>query len=152
MASNQALNCVSTIALAEQQSFVQGEPFPVPLSPGLRLRMAAEGTRKLDPDDLVALLSQQVSAEMTRVNQLSDHTDALTAMFFTKHDASPSALLAIIEQLSRIRIRQQAELRRSLGLLHHMVAPSLPTVRLQQVQVNAQQAAVNLGGKRKRSC
>jgi hypothetical protein len=114
--------------------------------------MAAEGTRKLDPEDLIALVSQQVSAEMTRVNQLSGHTDALTAMFFTKHDASPSALLAIIEQLSRIRIRQQAELRRSLGLLHHMVAPSLPTVRLQQVQVNAQQAAVNLGGKRKRSC
>ena len=152
MASNQALRSLSPVDLTEQQDFVQGQPFPVPLSPGLRLRMAAEGTRKLEPDDLVALLSQQVSGEMTRVNQLSDQTDTLTAMLFSKTDASPSALLAIIEQLGRIRVRQQAELRRSLGLLHHMVAPSLPTVRLQQVQVNAQQAAVNLGGKRKRSC
>jgi len=152
MASNQALRHLSPVDLTEQQGFVQGEPFPVPLSPGLRLRMAAEGTRKLDPEDLIALVSQQVSAEMTRVNLLSDQTDTLTAMLFSKTDASPSALLGILEQLSRIRIRQQAELRRSLGLLHHIVSPSLPTVRLQQVQVNAAQAAVNLGGRGKRRC
>jgi len=148
MRSSTALRSVPLDSPVDKYAPVLGQPVPIRIPPADCLRLAARGRCDLAPADVLALLAQDVEGERLRVKQMGEQIDALRAMLFSKNDPSPSNTLALIERLNRIRLQEQAELRHSMALLHDMTSPRQTAVQVERVEVNASQAAVNLGGKR----
>ena len=115
--------------------------------------MAAKGRRHLEPSNVVALLSESVEAERARIKQLGDVVDKLTQSLFADGNVRLAGTVLLIERLNHVRLQQQGELRRSLGLLHQMVSPIAgSSVSIHGVEVDADEPPVNLGGKGKKAC
>jgi hypothetical protein len=129
-----------------------GEPIQIRTPPHECLRLAAKGKRDLEPSDVIALLSEFIEEERARIRQQGRVIDSLTEMLFQNVNVRPDDTLSLLERLNHIRLQQQAELRRSLGLLHQMVSPSAGSVSIHGVEVDADEPPVELGGKRKKAC
>jgi hypothetical protein len=130
---------------------VPGVPFQVRIPPYECLRLAAKGKRALEPSDVIALLSESVEAERARIKQLGDVIDTLTQALFSSANVRTADTVLLIERFNHVRLQQQGELRRSLGLLHQMVSPRAGSVSIQAVEIDADEASVELGGKGKKS-
>jgi hypothetical protein len=152
MKSSPKLRSVPLDGLASAPVGKPGVPFQVQIPPYECLRLATKGRRALEPSDVIALLSEHVEAERARIKQLGDVVDSLTQMLFANGNVRPADTVMLIERLNHVRLQQQGELRRSLGLLHHMVSPSAGAVSIRSLEVDTQDAPVELGGKRKRVC
>jgi hypothetical protein len=129
-----------------------GAPIQVRIPPYECLRLAAKGKRDLEPSNVIALLSESIEVERARIRHLGNVVDSLTEMLFANTNVRPADTASLIERLNHVRLQQQAELRRSLGLLHHMVSPSAGSVSIHGVEVDGDEPSVELGGKRKRVC
>ena len=153
MKSLPKLRSVPLDGLARTQVGKPCAPIQVRIPPFECLRLAAKGRRELEPADVIALLSESVETERARIRHLGDVVDSLTQMLFANGNVRPADTASLIERLDHVRLQQQAELRRSLGLLHQMVSPSAGSVSIHGVEVEADEPPVNLGGgKRKKAC
>ena len=129
-----------------------GVPFEVRIPPYECLRLSAKGKRAIRSSEVIALLSESVESERARIKHLGEVVDSLTQMLFVDNNVRPADTTSLIERLTHVRLQQQAELRRSLGLLHQMVSPSAGSVSIQGVEVDGDDAPLELGARRKRSC
>jgi hypothetical protein len=78
--------------------------------------------------------------------------DSLTQMLFASANVRPADTVSLIERLTHVRLQQQAELRRSLGLLREMVSPKAGSVSIHGVEVDGYQVPMELGGRRRKTC
>lgn len=152
MKSSPKLRSVPLDGLAPAPAGKPSVPFQVRIPPHECLRLAAKGKRDLKPSDVIALLSESIEAERARIKHLGDVVDSLTQMLFANGNVRPADTASLIERLNHVRLQQQAELRRSLGLPHNMVSPSAGSVSIRGLEIDADEAPVDLGGKRKRTC
>ena len=137
MKSSSTLRSVPLAGLFPAQVSKPGGPFEVRIPPYECLRLAAKGRRHLQPSEVIALLSESVESERARIKQLGDVVDKLTQSLFADGNVRLAGTVLLIERLNHVRLQQQGELRRSLGLLHQMVSPSAGAVTIQGVEPDA---------------
>jgi len=130
-------------------------------TPLRRLQEAGKGGRKVDPDDVLGVLAGIAAEQASAARDLQERLSELMQMLLANASSSPAATLALIERLSKIHLQQQAQVERTLALLHQLVTPAVPPV-VNVVAVNTgarsvrprcsskthavRLAAVNLGG------
>ena len=136
-------------------------PCVVPLQVKVGLHVAApdrrpassKGEADARSDDLYAILSEQLASGHVRTSAMGNAIAELGQMLLASgnsDDVSSTAILNLLERLTRIHAIEQAGLQRSVELLHHMLAPNPPTVQVSVTQVNVAKASVKLGGRRAR--
>jgi hypothetical protein len=86
------------------------------------------------------------------VKQLGDVIDSLMQVLFASNNVRAADTAMLIERFNHVRLQQQGELRKSLGLLHEMISPRAGSVSIQGVEIDPVEMPVDLGGSRKRTC
>jgi hypothetical protein len=105
---------------------------PVPISvekaPLLRLQEAGIGGRRVEPDAVLAVLADIAAGQVANVQYLQGKFAELMEMLFADASPSPAATMALIERLSGLHLRHQAQAERTLALLYQLAAPPAPPV------------------------
>jgi hypothetical protein len=125
-------------------------------SPRTRLQRVADGQEPLRLDDLQGLLADHILQADVHVRGLGEQLAALLEMLLgaqARGPADPGAILDLVGRLEAIYQGRNAQLRRTVELLHAISKPTFPAVKViaaevGQVNVAAQQvASVSLGGR-----
>ncbi len=101
--------------------------------PRARIARAALGKENLDLSALEGLLAAHVHDLDSQAGQLSRASTGLLAMLLndpSEQRADPTAVLDLIEKLSRLYSLQLGELRRTIDLAARLARPQSPSVRV----------------------
>jgi hypothetical protein len=123
------------------------------------LRLAAQGQQQVDPQDVQALLAEQMLAADEHARRLGAWRAQLLDMLFglppkrrSKPATDPTAVLRLVAQLDHSITQAQVSTRRTAELLHHLAHPRPPAVkilseRVQVASIRQLPPAVGLGGR-----